>query len=171
MSRKPSASSTPLHTGARPRHTTSRRWRCCPVQQDEERVTARLRGADGAESTLTARWIVGCDGTKSAVRAGAGISFDGETYPELARLLRLREPGSGAAVAGANEDVKLAGMTCNRQMRCLLCVLQASARNEVGVKHLAQEKGRSKASGACMGVVCGSWKGAAAQSLPSPSSS
>jgi hypothetical protein len=57
-------------------------------RQDEERVTARLRGVDGAESTLTARWIVGCDGTKSAVRKGAGISFDGDTYPELVRAPR-----------------------------------------------------------------------------------
>jgi len=125
------------------------------VQQDEERVTARLRGADSAEGTLTARWMVGCDGTKSAVRAGAGISFDGETYPELARLLRLRDTGSGAATAGADEHVKLFGMTRERQKCCLCCV---------SCKHVQKSRcqpscllrGRSKASDACLCIVCGS---------------
>ena len=54
--------------------------------QDDSGVTAHLTSAEGGEETLRARWIVGCDGTRSAVRAGAGIAFEGDTYKELVRL-------------------------------------------------------------------------------------
>lgn len=39
-------------------------------------VAAEVR-ADGAVSTLTADFVVGCDGARSAVRTAAGIGFDG----------------------------------------------------------------------------------------------
>lgn len=53
--------------------------------QDDSGVTAQLTTAEGGEETLRARWIVGCDGTRSAVRTGAGIAFEGDTYKELVR--------------------------------------------------------------------------------------
>ena len=53
--------------------------------QDDGGVTVHLTTAQGGEETLRARWIVGCDGTRSAVRTGAGIVFEGNTYKELVR--------------------------------------------------------------------------------------
>jgi 2-polyprenyl-6-methoxyphenol hydroxylase-like FAD-dependent oxidoreductase len=42
-------------------------------RQDPQGVTATLRAADGAEHTLRAQWLVGCDGAHSTVRAAVGI--------------------------------------------------------------------------------------------------
>ena len=50
--------------------------------QDAEGVSARLRREDGREETVRARYIVGADGAHSAVRKGAGLSFEGEPYPQ-----------------------------------------------------------------------------------------
>lgn len=52
------------------------------VEQDEAGVTAIL--ADG--SRRTGRYLIGADGARGVVRAAAGISFDGETYPETTIL-------------------------------------------------------------------------------------
>ncbi len=55
------------------------------------RVTALETGADGVtmvcdtgagEQRLTARYAVGCDGARSAVRKHLGLGFEGETFPE-----------------------------------------------------------------------------------------
>jgi 2-polyprenyl-6-methoxyphenol hydroxylase-like FAD-dependent oxidoreductase len=45
-------------------------------------VEARVRDSDGAERTLTARWLVGCDGMHSIVREQAGIGFAGAAYQQ-----------------------------------------------------------------------------------------
>src|SRR5580700_2237895 len=42
-------------------------------------VEARLRHADGHEETVSADWLVGCDGAHSAVRHCLGATFSGET--------------------------------------------------------------------------------------------
>ena len=42
-------------------------------------VEARLQHADGHEETVSADWLVGCDGAHSAVRHGLGATFSGET--------------------------------------------------------------------------------------------
>ena len=51
--------------------------------QDATLVTAQLRYADNTAEGMTADWLVGCDGSKSAVREAAGIAFEGDTYDEL----------------------------------------------------------------------------------------
>ena len=43
-------------------------------------VRCVLRGPDGSEETVRARYLVGCDGAHSAVRKQAGIPFEGEAY-------------------------------------------------------------------------------------------
>ncbi|GAA2452744.1 hypothetical protein GCM10010421_51970 [Streptomyces glaucus] len=57
-----------------------------------------LRGADGREETLRARYVAGCDGAHSAVRDLAGIGFEGRAYPQTFLLADLEvdglEPGA-----------------------------------------------------------------------------
>lgn len=56
------------------------------LAQTEFGVTAVLsRG--GATETVTARWLVGCDGGHSTVRKQAGIAFVGETRDELRMIV------------------------------------------------------------------------------------
>jgi len=47
------------------------------------RVSARLRGPDGAERTTEAAFIAGCDGARSKVRDLMGAGFPGGTYPQV----------------------------------------------------------------------------------------
>ncbi|WP_255955318.1 FAD-dependent monooxygenase [Streptomyces odontomachi] len=47
------------------------------LDQDESGVTVRVRTSDGAEDTVRGAYLVGCDGTQSAVRELAGIDFPG----------------------------------------------------------------------------------------------
>jgi 2-polyprenyl-6-methoxyphenol hydroxylase-like FAD-dependent oxidoreductase len=42
-------------------------------------VSADLRRPDGSTETVTADWMIGCDGAHSAVRHGLGLSFMGKT--------------------------------------------------------------------------------------------
>ena len=44
-------------------------------------VEAVLRKANGESETLTADWLIGCDGAHSTVRHGLGLAFDGTTQP------------------------------------------------------------------------------------------
>jgi 2-polyprenyl-6-methoxyphenol hydroxylase-like FAD-dependent oxidoreductase len=45
-------------------------------------VSCRLRHGDGREERVRSRYLVGCDGAHSTVRKGAGISFEGDAYPQ-----------------------------------------------------------------------------------------
>ena len=53
---------------------------------------------DGETETVTARWLVGCDGGHSVVRRQAGIAFVGETREELRMLV------ADVAVDGLDRD-------------------------------------------------------------------
>lgn len=52
------------------------------LQQHPEGVIATLKQADGTETTIPARFLVGADGASSRVRALIGQTFEGETYAE-----------------------------------------------------------------------------------------
>jgi 2-polyprenyl-6-methoxyphenol hydroxylase-like FAD-dependent oxidoreductase len=55
------------------------------VSQDDAAVTADVRGPDSSYR-VTAAYLVGCDGSCSAVRDLAGIALPGTTYPQVNRL-------------------------------------------------------------------------------------
>ena len=51
--------------------------------QDETGVTAQIKTASGESQTIQAKYLVGCDGAKSAVRHGLGLTFEGSTFERL----------------------------------------------------------------------------------------
>jgi 2-polyprenyl-6-methoxyphenol hydroxylase-like FAD-dependent oxidoreductase len=55
--------------------------------QDGEGVTARVRSAGGAERTVRAGYLVGCDGAASTVRRELGIELRGESLMTLRQAL------------------------------------------------------------------------------------
>lgn len=46
-------------------------------------VTAHVKNSAGASQTIEAQYLVGCDGPKSPVRHGLGLSFEGSTFERL----------------------------------------------------------------------------------------
>jgi 2-polyprenyl-6-methoxyphenol hydroxylase-like FAD-dependent oxidoreductase len=63
------------------------------VSGDAASVTAAVNGPAGLQR-ITGRYLVGCDGAHSRVRAQVGVSFPGTTYPEVNRLGQLTMPKS-----------------------------------------------------------------------------
>jgi 2-polyprenyl-6-methoxyphenol hydroxylase-like FAD-dependent oxidoreductase len=59
--------------------TVERRIELVTFTQRTDGVEAVLRHADGREETVSAAWLVGCDGAHSAVRHTLGAPFTGET--------------------------------------------------------------------------------------------
>ncbi len=79
------------------------------LSQDDESVSVEVRGADvrgpdGADR-LTTQYLVGCDGSRSAVRDLAGIAFPGITYPEVQRLASFTVPDSVTLLENGDIDV------------------------------------------------------------------
>jgi 2-polyprenyl-6-methoxyphenol hydroxylase-like FAD-dependent oxidoreductase len=52
-----------------------------------------LQQPDGRQEHVHTRFLVGCDGAHSAVRKGAGITFEGGTYPQIFALGDLEADG------------------------------------------------------------------------------
>ncbi|MGQ4514353.1 FAD-dependent monooxygenase [Streptomyces sp. DW26H14] len=67
-------------------------------EQSDEGVSAVVV-KDGEAATVTARWLVGCDGGHSVVRKGAGIAFEGETREEARMIV------ADVRVEGLDRDV------------------------------------------------------------------
>ncbi|MFE2959481.1 FAD-dependent monooxygenase [Nocardia tengchongensis] len=76
------------------------------VTQDDSTVTAHVRGPDG-EYRVTARYLVGCDGGRSPIRAMAGIDFPGATFSEVNRLAQVTVPDEVTVLA--NGDLEIPG--------------------------------------------------------------
>ncbi|WP_308311163.1 FAD-dependent monooxygenase [Streptomyces sp. GbtcB6] len=72
---------------------------CTGVHDEGDRVRVDLQGADGTRHQVTARWVVGCDGVRSAVRRTAGIPFSGTpaTVSALMGEVRLLDPWTAPA--------------------------------------------------------------------------
>lgn len=51
--------------------------------QDELGVTAQVKTANGMSESITAKYLVGCDGAKSPVRQALGLTFEGSTFERL----------------------------------------------------------------------------------------
>lgn len=75
--------------------------RVTSVTQDESGVTAEVTSPDGPK-TFRGRYIVGCDGGRSAVRKSMNVAFDGFTYGERFLVLSTRYDFSKAGYAITN---------------------------------------------------------------------
>jgi 2-polyprenyl-6-methoxyphenol hydroxylase-like FAD-dependent oxidoreductase len=75
-------------------------YRAIGVDQDADGVSVRVQDADGAVSTVRARYAVGADGAHSVVRPAAGAVYEGGNAgrPNLSVVFRSR--GLGALIAG-----------------------------------------------------------------------
>jgi len=51
--------------------------------QDDAGVAGTIINANGEEQRVEARYLVACDGSKSPVRAGLGLKFEGSTFERL----------------------------------------------------------------------------------------
>ena len=67
--------------------------RAVDLTQNEDRVTVRVLH-HGSEHTVTARFVVGCDGARSTVRQAAGIGFTGnpDTLVSPSALVEFADP-------------------------------------------------------------------------------
>jgi 2-polyprenyl-6-methoxyphenol hydroxylase-like FAD-dependent oxidoreductase len=63
--------------------TVERRTELVGFEDPGDRVTARLRGPNGAEEICEAAYIAGCDGARSTVREIIGTGFPGGTYRQV----------------------------------------------------------------------------------------
>jgi 2-polyprenyl-6-methoxyphenol hydroxylase-like FAD-dependent oxidoreductase len=73
--------------------TVLRRQRVVDLAQHPDHVRVRV-SHDGAERTVTAGFVVGCDGARSVVRQSAGIAFTGnpDTLVSPSALVELADP-------------------------------------------------------------------------------
>ncbi|MGW0466396.1 FAD-dependent monooxygenase [Streptomyces sp. NPDC003027] len=89
-------------TGVEFRHGTELR----ALDQDTDAVTARLTGPDGTPLTLRARYLVGTDGVRSAVRTALGLPFPGVSVIRsmvLADVRLAKEPDELLTVNGVGD--------------------------------------------------------------------
>ena len=100
--------------------------------QDEVGVTADVHGPDG-RYRVTAPYLVGCDGPRSAVRTLASIPFPGTTCPEVNRLARVTLGDSAIQLDNDNLDVPPDGSNsarfhADRPRRFRVCANPVGAR-------------------------------------------
>ena len=66
-------------------HSNDVRWQAelKSFSQTENGVTAEIKSADDQNETIKAKFLVGCDGSKSLVRRMLGLEFEGGTFERL----------------------------------------------------------------------------------------
>jgi 2-polyprenyl-6-methoxyphenol hydroxylase-like FAD-dependent oxidoreductase len=64
------------------------------LDQEPSHVTATVKGPDGATRTITAAYVAGCDGARSAVREMNGIGFPGAPYEHVFFVADTEATGS-----------------------------------------------------------------------------
>lgn len=79
--------------------TVERRVELTGLIPGDDGVRCELTRGDGTRETVTARYVVGCDGAHSTVRRLAGISFTGGSYPQTFVLADLDADGLGPEAA------------------------------------------------------------------------
>jgi len=81
------------HLAGLPRVATRYGWRLEAFAERSDRVDVTLRcDADGRRETVRTRYLVGCDGVQSAVRAGLGIEYEGRGTLGQALGIHFRAP-------------------------------------------------------------------------------
>ncbi len=78
------------------------------LQDHGDLVECEVQPADGPPETVTARYVVGCDGARSTVRDCAGISFPGSAYPQTFVLADL--PATGIDPTSVHAYLSRSGM-------------------------------------------------------------
>ncbi|WP_421733892.1 FAD-dependent monooxygenase [Cellulomonas sp.] len=73
--------------------TVERRVELVGLGQEADGVVCTLAGPEGTLDEVRARFVVGCDGQRSAVRQLAGIRFGGSAYPQTFVLADLEADG------------------------------------------------------------------------------
>ncbi|MEU6882819.1 FAD-dependent monooxygenase [Streptomyces sp. NPDC046712] len=76
------------------------------LSQDADQVTAELTDPDGTPLTIRARYLVGTDGVRSAVRTALGLPFPGDSVIRSIVLadVRLAEKPEGLLTVNGAED-------------------------------------------------------------------
>ena len=64
------------------------------LTQESDGVRARIRHEDGSIREVTASWVAGCDGSRSAVREMTGITFPGAPYEQVFFVADVETTGS-----------------------------------------------------------------------------
>ena len=78
--------------------SVARRTRVTALEPGANGVTVSERAADGSEDVYEARYVLGCDGARSAARAAIGAQFPGGTYDHVFYVADV--VASGAQVNG-----------------------------------------------------------------------
>ena len=75
------------------------------LAQDADGVRATVRSADGETSSVTARYLVACDGGRSRTReaAGIGMTGHGDTFTGIIATVALDYPFAAGSRVGHNE--------------------------------------------------------------------
>lgn len=73
-------------------------WRLVALEQDEDGVTATIDGSDGAARSVRAKYVVGADGGRSAVRTLTGIERSGVYATERHYRFVVRTRGDYAGI-------------------------------------------------------------------------